>query len=292
MKILMVSPHFELSEDPTPTGGVQKHISCVSRELRSRGHTVVWTYPYDTVTSNGQPVQTSGGLEWADWVVMHDFSSLQDVEKPNLMVFHGWEGQVPLNQAIVEIRRSIAKAAGATIAVGAYVPKWYGHEVDQVVWGAVDLPENEPRIEVPNRAVWVGRLEPDTGCIEAIQGAVRLGFEVHCYGDGSLRIPIEKWRDGTLGARVVLYGFVPNAAVNFSKASLALPSGYLTYLEALVRRCRCAVTAGNPLKQDYWGLHPFPPGRDCDWTRAWEWSRKQTWAKVADLYERLLEKQR
>jgi len=288
----MISPHFPLPEDSTPVGGVQVHVDKVSRELRSRGHKVTWVYPHDTVTSNGQPVQTSVGLAWAEAVVMHDFSSWQDTAKPNLMVFHGWEGQFPLNQAIVEIRRSIAKAAGATIAVGDFIRRWYGHEVDAVIWGATDLPgPGEPTLTIPGRAVWVGRLELDTGCLETIQAAVKQGLEVHVYGDGNLRIPIEQWRDRTPEARILLYGFVPNAAQHFSSASLALPSGYLTYLEALIRRRPCAVVATNPLKQDYWGLHPYPPDPRLDWIDAWRWAREQTWAKMADVYEELLEKQ-
>jgi len=292
MKILMISPHFELPEDPIPVGGVQRHVAGVSRELRARGHTVTWIYPNDVVTRTGQVVQTEVGLDWADAVVMHDFCSWQETVKPNIQIFHGWEGQFPPSQAVVDLRRGIAKMAGATIAVGSFIPKWYGHTVDEVVWGATDLPtSDEPRIEFPGRAMWVGRLEPDTGFAEAVQSAVRIGLEVHVYGDGSLRVPIERWRDNTPGARVVLYGFVPGACTQFRTAGLALPSGYLTYLEALVRRRPCAVVATNPLKQDYWMGHPFPPDPHRDWSAAWDWARKQTWAKLADTYERLLGKQ-
>ena len=293
MKILMISAHFDLLHDTIPVGGVQTHISKVSAALRQCGHDVMWSYPGVTaVPGTTALVDIQSGLDWADAVVMHDFCSWQNTAKKNLVVFHGWEGQCPPASAVISRRQAIAQMAGATIAVGQFILKWYQHTADEVIWGAADPPSpGEPTLQVPGRAVYVGRLEPDTGCMEAIKSAVAQGFEVHVYGDGSLHVPLEQWRDSTPGARVVLYGFVPNAAQFFATASLALPSGYLTYLEALIRRRPCAVVATNPLKVDYWGMHPYPPSPVPAWFSAWDWARKQTWSHVADIYENLLGRQ-
>ncbi|MBU1067119.1 hypothetical protein KKE60_05000 [Patescibacteria group bacterium] len=304
MRIAMVSAHFELQGDDIPIGGVQRHISRVSAALRERGHEVLWTYPglhihRDVVT------RVESAVEWADAVVAHDFCSWCAPDKANLMVFHGWEGVCPPNPPIIQRRQEIARDAGATIAVGAFIPKWYRHEVDEVIWGAADPPgPEEAAMEVePELAVWVGRLERDTGCLDVIGWAMRQGFRVEVYGDGSLRVSLERLRDSIPGARAILYGNVPDAARHFRRAAIALPSGLLTLLEAQVRGKACFVTADNDLKHDYWLMHPWAPHMIEGVTAhpgelsllssasATGWAAQQTWGKIADIYLRLLEAQ-
>ena len=316
MKILMVSAHFQLPHDSIPIGGVQQHISKVSEALRARGHEVMWTYPTDTtVVLNPEAnypsitkVKTQDGVDWADAVVGHDFCSWLNPGKPNIVVFHGWEGACPPHPQVVAWRQEIARAAGATIAVGAFIPKWYGHEVDEVIWGATDAPVGEELTTEANLAMWVGRLEPDTCCLEAIRSALRKGLHVEVYGDGSLRVPLEKMRDSIPGARVFLFGFTRHEDVlsNLARAHVVLPSGLLSLLEARVRGKPCVVVAPNPLKLDYWGMHPTPPViEDAEGTVLnlqqcsspelpsgfQRWALGQTWAKVAGIYEALLGRQ-
>jgi len=243
-------------------------------------------------------VTPQDGVKWADAVVMHDFCSWvgEAQAKPNLVVFHGWEGVFPPDPTVVKRRQEIALAARATVAVGAFIPKWYGHTVDRVIWGGVDLPGGDEPQKDDHLAVWVGHLEPYTCCLEVIETAVKRGFRVDVYGDGSLRVPLEQLRD-SLGASVILRGYYSEAAPFFSRAHLALPSGFLSYLEALVRGRVCLVGAHQPLKLDYWQSHPHPPlvlhqGQvseySCLWEEAWVWARQQTWGRVADIYEELL----
>ena len=304
MRIAMVSAHFELPVDSIPIGGVQRHIARVSAALRERGHEVMWTYPGITAIPNTTSViDARSAVEWCDALVMHDFCSWMDTQgKPNLVVFHGWEGQCPPDAGIMRRRQEIAAAAGATIAVGAFIPKWYGHQVDEVIWGAVDPPgKEESTVAERDLAVWIGRLDPDTSCLDAIRWAVEQGYRVEVYGDGDLRVPLEQMRDSIPGACVLLYGWAPDAAKQFSRAAVALPSGLLTLLEAESRGKPCYATWANPLKQDYWMLHPYPPaaisplafpafeGLSPKWQTARHWAGKQTWSSIADIYERLLE---
>jgi len=155
----------------------------------------------------------------------------------------------------------------------------------------------------PDLAVWVGRLESDTSCLEVIGWAMRAGFRVEVYGDGPLRIALENLRDSIPGGRAILYGNVPDAARQFSRAAIALPSGFLTLLEAEVRGLACFVTADNDLKRDYWLMHPWEPhliagvnARPDELRFLWSasaagWAAQQTWGQVADTYLRLLETQ-
>ncbi len=294
MRFLMVSAHFDQYGDTIRVGGVQHHITRVTDELRRRGHEVFWVY----YNKRYDPAAYSA-------VIMHDFCSFKLIPTPHVVVFHGWEGQCPPSPSIVRTRQEIAQQAHATIAVGAFISKWYGHEVDRVIWGAVDEPAaNEPKRALTEDAVYVGRLEPDTGCIETISAAMREGIHVHVYGDGSLRVPVEELRPKFPDGQVTLYGVVSGAARKFSDHYYALPSGYLTLLEAYIRYRPAFVTATDDLKVDYFGMMPYPPAvlngkrmrsdlgdegvQVPSLTDRYHWARRQTWSSVVDIYLELL----
>jgi len=294
MRIIMRSHHFPLPQDSIPHGGVQEHIFQVTRVLRDRGHTVEWYYPH-------QHPHTPGDLE-----VTHDYSAWdwkQHDAPRTLVVFHGWEGKSPPDPAVVAERQQISHAADETIAVGEFIPRWYGGKIDHVIWGGVEIPERIPT-PIPGRAVWVGRLAPDTGAVLLIHHAVSAGWKVDVLGDGPHAESIRTYPN------VKMWGFVPQGLVRdvVGESTIVLAAGYLSILTgyAYQRPVFSIIPPGNEVKRDYLELMPHPPtiiegpqlleeilhtqsyttpSTEEAIQQRFQWATQQTWDAVADLYE-------
>lgn len=297
LSILMRSHHFTMIGDSIPNGGVQRHIEEVSRVLRARGHRVEWCYP--AATPSIEP----------DLVVFHDYSSWDWGNIPlshTLVVFHGWEGVCPPDPRVIAARQQISYAADHTIAVGEFIRKWYGGKIDHVIWGAVEPPTVEEQMlpGTRGRAVWVGRIAPDTEAVSLIESAAQAGWHVEVVGDGPLlpelqkRVPAES---------MTIRGFVDEGIVRkaIAGSEIVLASGYLSILTAysFQRPVFTAIASGNAVKDDYIRLMERPPiivdgefpyspetitegdHLRLDVVENHKWSATQTWDKIADHYE-------
>jgi glycosyltransferase involved in cell wall biosynthesis len=134
-------------------GGVEKHISKVSQELKKLG------YKVDVISETNikyPKVKFLGLLFIWLWVVgnldtfkKYDIIHAHDVtiwllplkvflpSKPIYSTFHGWEGKYPIpvkNKLIRKISTMISKR---NICVGKFIERWYGIKADQIIYGGV-----------------------------------------------------------------------------------------------------------------------------------------------------------
>jgi glycosyltransferase involved in cell wall biosynthesis len=136
-----------------------------------------------------------------------------------------------------------------------------------MVWyGGVNCP---PEISLPepdlNTAVFIGRLEPDTGAIEYAQTVAQLkrrfgvSMTLRLCGDGSLRGRLQTIVNN-LGIEAIFHGIVNSPERHFLQSGIAFVSSYLAILEAMAYRQLVCSIYTNPLKQDY--LKVIPGAQD------------------------------
>jgi glycosyltransferase involved in cell wall biosynthesis len=338
MRILMLTPSFH-----PRAGGVEKHVLRVSRELAGRGHEVaILTPQWDPAwpleeTIEGLAVTRvprrlslaswrarSACFRWAEIIHSHDAYPVLRYylpwrwmlpHRPLFITFHGYEGY-PIPREAIRKRRWVARRVQGALCMGAFIEKWYGTPCSLVSYGGVDLPSAVTPSPATNNAVFIGRLEPDTGilsyldALRLLRGRHGLQISLDICGDGSLRAEVERRIvDERLAAQV--HGFVADTRPFLENARLALVSGYLAMQEAMAAgRLVCALY-DNPVKRDY--LEMFPPAEsalligggaeelaegiarhlsdstlmEAKIAAGREWVRDKTWAQVADAYERL-----
>lgn len=256
--------------------------------------------------------------EWADVVQFHDFSFFLQwfvlaallKKKPKAYVtFHGYEGY-PLRSKTIFLRRVTNWLAQGSIGVGGFIEEFYGTKLDAVIYGGVmpSSTEDQPEFD----AVWVGRLSPDTGFTHYYEAMKKIAetraVKWLVIGDGPLSAMLDvspanlslEWRKSD-----------PCAEDALSLGRVAFVSGYLAMLEAAARRVPVVAVYDNPVKKRY--LECIPGGckmfefvadsgeivdttlriwSNADEVRrkvdeAYEWSKRQTWEKVIDEYEKL-----
>ncbi len=330
-RILMLAPSYL-----PRTGGVEKHVRCVVRELLARGLEVRLATPrwddawpehemIDGVEVTRLSLDTRAGRKalaplvlWSEAVHTHDAYPflkyylpfrLWNSRQPAFVTFHGYEGYpIPLEARF--LRRVVLRLTRGSICAGAFIPKWYRFRATHITHGGVDAPPERPPLG--QGAVFVGRLEPDTGfltyleVVRLLRGEQGLALPLDVCGDGSLRAQGEEFaRFHHL--EVNFRGRVPDAAPLFARARFAFVDGLLAMLEAMASGALVFSTYDNPLKEDYLRLFPgaqfaviapspadlaarlaalaeAPDTLDRMATQAYEFARTQTWSRVADLY--------
>jgi glycosyltransferase involved in cell wall biosynthesis len=333
VNVLMITPHFA-----PRLGGVEKHVLRVSEELTRLGHAVtvltrLWKpgWPRDEDLIGIHVRRVPGGmakavcdrqlevLNRAQVIHCHDlYSYLRFIapawpgpRPPLFVTFHGYEGY-PLPRTARWLRRRLAARAAATICMGEFIPRWYGHRCDLVSYGGVDAPPArvpDPPPQAP--ALYVGRLAPDTGIMRYLETLRRLRERGHdlplvICGDGPLRDTVLS-AARRAGVSIAVQGWTREVGPFLEGCRIAFVSGYLTILEAMAyRRLACALY-DNPLKRDYFELFPAsshmvtadepdrlaaaiarhleqPEASGAGLDAAEAFARAQTWARVAALY--------
>lgn len=256
MKILFISNHKY-----PHIGGVEKHIFEVEERLRSRGHIVKVISSEDIEPKN---VKLFGLLNIWLWLFKNkkyieesDIIQIHDVfiwYLPFVFIYpfkkvytthHGWEGKYPIPLWNILNKRISNKLVKGSISVGSYIDKYYGIKSNIYIYGGV----NETKLsfkKVKNSIIYLGRLEKDTGIIKFFKWLEENDFKhtVTFVGDGSLRNTCKKYGD--------VVGNTFNINKYLDQAEYCVPAGYLSYLEALSRKCKIITFADNPLKEDYW----------------------------------------
>lgn len=336
LRVLMLVPSYLPRR-----GGVEKHVSLVTRELAGLGVEARIAAPRwldhwaDREVIDGVEVsrlspearvgrrQLQPLVDWADVVHTHDAYPflkyylpyrLRRPRTPVFVTFHGYERYpIPLEAKV--LRRLVLWLTRDAICVGDYLPQWYGFRCRNITVGGVDAPAQRPALG--QNAVFVGRLEPDTGFMHYLH-AVRLLSEEHglrlpveVCGDGSLRDEAEKVA-GDAGLNVTFHGQVSDVMPYLLGARFAFVTGYLGMLEAMAAGTVVLGVYDNPLKEST--LRRFP-GASCavvaDSAEAlaaqlirllrdpnrleamaadgYAFARSQSWRAVAELYLRVYE---
>lgn len=290
------------------TGGVEKHVCEVSKNLKLKGKSVkILTEKYN---GNLKDKETIDGVEvirfhypkikflglfsiWfyllkninlireIDVVHAHDVSiwylpfRFLFPKKPFYSTFHGWEGVYPIPLKNILIRRLSAFISWKNICVGNYIEKYYGIKANIITYGAEDttliyINVVEKRKINNKKIVYVGRLEADTGLLKFLKWLdENKDYKVEFCGDGSLKNLARKYGK--------VYGFI-DPKYYLRKANICVPGGYLSALEALAAGCKLKLFWDNPLKRDYWKMSPFIK------EDARKWMVNQTWDELTDQY--------
>ncbi len=187
---------------------------------------------------------------------------------PNVFLTrHGMSCKCPVPPS--EKRRavqSLRRVAGV-VHDGAFIEKWLGVSPDicpdQGLCPTADELDPVPE-PPPTSAVYIGRLEPDTG-IEIYIDAVRLltsrqgrPFKLDVYGDGSLR-PSLRAMVQREGLPVCFRGRIQGAQERITDSCFAFIDGRMAIQEAMARRRLVLAAYVNPLKKDYLCGEPFSP---------------------------------
>ncbi len=317
-------------------GGVEKHVSAVALELMRRGLEVQvatprWEedWPGREIVEGVQVTRLSRNarvarktlaplVRWAEVVHTHDaypylkyYLPMRVLRPalPTFVTFHGYEGYpIPLEAKV--LRRVVLWLTRGNICAGAFMSKWYRFKCDYVTHGGVEAPAECP---APGEgAVFVGRLEADTGFLDYLEG-LRILRDEHAIsmrldvcGDGSLRERGEEFA-AEAGLDVTFHGRVSDVMSYVARARFAFVSGLLAMLEAMAVGTAVLAVYDNPLKEDY--LRMFPGAEHaavvgsarelatklCELVQsaeqfertvatAYEFASQQTWSKVADMY--------
>lgn len=284
-RIIHIAPFFH-----PRIGGVETHVRRVCEELARSGLSVaVLTHEHDpslpdyerrgaldihrlpAVSAPRAWAQARPILANADIVHCHDAYSFYHFylpyrllcpRVPVFITFHGYEGY-PIPRSAIRLRRWAARWARGTIAVGAFIESWYGTRADAITYGGVDVPAGPPP-EPGNRAVFIGRIEPDTSLRVYLQALALLEQEhslclpLDVCGEGRLRAELEQYARAR-SLQVRWHSAVPDPQAYLLRARFAFVSGYLSILQAMAAgRLVCAVHE-NPLKADYLTTFPGAP---------------------------------
>ena len=211
------------------------------------------------------------------------------------------------------LRRVVRVLTRGSLCAGAFIPKWYHFRCARITHGGVDTPSERPPLG--EGALFIGRLEPDTGLMSTVE-ALRLlkaqhGLELplQVCGDGSQRAAAAAGA-ASAGLAVTFHGQVADVSPYLQQARFAFVSGFLGMLEAMALGRAVLAVYDNPLKEDYLRLFPGaqhvaiagspeelagqlaalladPEGLAGRLEQAYRFAQTQTWARVADLYRSL-----
>jgi glycosyltransferase involved in cell wall biosynthesis len=247
------------------------------------------------------------------------FLSSLGLLKKTYITFHGWEGVCPPMPRVVNRRRKIASAIKGSIAIGAFIEKWYGTKSNYISYGGVDV-ERYGMIKQsgcdPNelRIGYFGRFEPDTGLLEVVEAVQNCNRQLNqkvrldLYGAGSLRDRLCALNEEEAVVTPLPIAKDPSAVL--AKYSIVIASGYLTILEALCAERIVFAQYNNELREDYLRMHPAassificketgdfvagilrclsdPAGVAAKSKVGWDWAKRQSWEKVAATYTEL-----
>ena len=236
------------------------------------------------------------------------------------VTFHGWEGVCPVRPEAIATRQKVANRLRGNIAIGDFIPKWYGTEADFVNYGGVEVERYSAAAgedaDPDNRSMaYFGRFEQDTGILDVVEAVRRSNagsdrpLLLDLYGMGSLEKRLVALCEQTSNAVRILPP-VTDIAELLPKYRNVFVSGYLSILESLCAERTVCAYYHNRLREEYLRLHPAassmficgsvddiiaclslcrsdPPGVLSKCRGGWEWAKKQTWDSVARVYLKL-----
>lgn len=178
--------------------------------------------------------------------------------------FHGYEGNdLPTKKAIFS-HKLAEKLSFGNICVGDFLKKWYGTKPTVVTYGAVDkklIEQGIKNIKSTKEAVFLGRLEQETGIMEYLKALVvlknkNINIQMDVLGDGFLKEEAKRYVAKNK-LKVNFKGFIPNATDYLKDYKYVFTSRYLGILEAMALRKPIFTEYNNNIKKDYLEMAPF-----------------------------------
>lgn len=280
-------------------GGVERYVGALSRALAAEGHdTTVVTgahapnlAPREVVddvqvyrfSAQRSPLRCAYELSRlrrifrrADVVHVSDTEMLdyfwrmmgwQVIPNRLCMTVHGMSCVYPVPQDEITRARRARRLVDGMIHDGAFIGKWLGVAPDRIAaQGLQPVPAAIPEAPEPaaDSAIYLGRLEPDTGvdlyldALRVLRHEWKIDLPLHIYGDGSLRAQIAQ-QSQAQALRVIFHGCRPDAQEQISRHTLAFVSGRMAIHEALARRRAVIAAFTNPIRADYVRNEAFSP---------------------------------
>lgn len=230
--------------------------------------------------------------------------------KKMYVTFHGFEaGSLPTAKA-KKARRLAEFFTRGNICIGGWIEKWYGTKATYISYGAADCSSIQQKKKAKSeqrKALFVGRLEEDTGILSYIEAVLSMGrISLDIVGEGKLKPRIEKMIKNR--KNIQLLGGSSDTCSLYGKYDVVFASSYLTMIEALQCQTPIIAYAHDKLKEDY--LRSFPVSKDIaivltidalkgalsklstpdmkeKTKKASEWARRQTWGSVYLLYRNI-----
>lgn len=325
MKIVFLTRRFY-----PDIGGVEKHVLEIGKRLvKKRHHVKVVTQSKGSekevegieIFRIPQALGKTGIWKWiwrnrnlireADVIHAHDvyfwyfpFRFLFPFKK-SFVTFHGYE-TYPISKRAIIIRKISEKLSRGNIIVGEFIEKWYGTKPNAIIYGGVNLTKSQTKPVNKNSAVFIGRLDEQTGILDYAEAAKLIRkkipqFKFTIIGDGKYKNRLKEFN---------VMGFDKNAEKYFKEYNFAFVSRYLSILEAMANKRLVFAHYDNPVKEDYLKMAPFakfiiisnsperlaekvkyfldnPKQQDKFANGGYEWVKNESWTKVVKSYVEL-----
>jgi glycosyltransferase involved in cell wall biosynthesis len=176
-----------------------------------------------------------------------------NVKKRVHLTYHGYESD-PVPVLLKILRRVMRKVVRFTMCIGYFIPKIYGHDCDSISIGAVDSHKVDSLDS--SGAIYVGRLEHDTGLMEYLQAIKILRDEkgitlpLTICGGGSLKDEILRYAERE-NLDITCIGYVKNPVEIIRNRKMMFAAGYLSILDSLSNGVPVIGLAATPLRQAY-----------------------------------------
>ncbi|MCB9849898.1 MAG: glycosyltransferase family 4 protein [Phycisphaerales bacterium] len=281
------------------TGGVEKYVAELAHAVKTRGHRVsVVTGAHDAQLPdqdelNGITIHRFPALRsplrccWAlskvvqmfreaDIVHVCDTEMLdyywrmlgwRVVPRRLCMTLHGMSCVHPVPQHELVRARRARRLVDGMLHDGAFIGQWLNVDPDMIAPQGLRPTANEivvtPEPARPS-AIYVGRLEPDTGvelyfdALAMLRDRWRVDLPLHVYGSGSLAAKLAA-QTNAQKLRVTFHGKSADAQERIADHTLAFVSGRMTIHEALARRRAVVAAFCNPIRADYVRGEAFSP---------------------------------
>ncbi|WP_196601124.1 glycosyltransferase family 4 protein [Pectinatus frisingensis] len=281
-------------------GGVEKHIFELSVQLAKRNHEIYIIAPkssksnkikenidknisilrtdlsknrykrraiyFKFIINHYQLFKNANIIHFHDWVSFWQWGVfIWPLAKINhikmYITFHGWEGIFPPDKKVIYLRKFIEKLMDGNICIGKYLEKWYNAIPTIISYGGVKTNSLCETNNISNIAVFVGRLEEDTGILSyvlawKIISIVYPDLQLIICGDGKLMGKIVNTIKEKNIKNIEILGFVKNPERFVQKAKFVFTSGYLGILEAFSYKKPVVSFYDNELKEDYLRMMP------------------------------------
>ncbi len=202
------------------------------------------------------------------------------------ITFHGWEEIFPIPARYKLIRKINSALALGSISVSRSAQKFYGIKSDFTIYGAVDCRAfaSGDKKKIKNSMAFLGRLDKKTNLqiflhwLEKEEN--REGKKIFFLGTGPAQKECARYGK-TLGW--------VDPARYLMRFEVVVPSGFLSFLEAVAAGCEIKLFAQNRFMYDCWFAEDFSKLLD-DREKLRQWVCRQTWDNLLKVYLELWKK--